>query len=459
MYSGKVRSGGHVQELSPRNYMLAKGTPFQLILILIFSVGAVAGVIAFATFRSASEEVSFKTPIVIWGTMPHALFQEYTEKIVADIAEGGLGIPRNIVVYYEVDPLQFEHYFLDAVVAGRGPDLLLLPHSMLATFNERLFPVPYEWFPARRFLDEFTEIGEIYLGETGIHAFPFAVDPLVMYWNRTHFSQAGVLKPPAHWDEFLQLSPILTKRDTALNIQKSAVALGEFANVTHAKAILSLLIMQAGNPIRAGNFSSTRFVLNESMGFTIPPTESAIRFFNDFANPVKPIYAWNRSLPESKNAFLADDLAVYFGFASEFSELKAKNANLNFDIAPVPQARDVGTRLAYANMYGFSIPRTSVNIADAFRLTALLTSARGVQMWSDVSNLSPTHRSLLAAPPADPFRSVIYGSAVIARTWLDPDFTATDAIFQNMVEASATGRLRVSDAVKRANGELDLLLQ
>lgn len=38
-----------------------------------------------------------------------------------------------------------------------------------------------------------------------IIAFPLTIDPLVMYWNRDILSNAGIVKPPAYWDEIYSI--------------------------------------------------------------------------------------------------------------------------------------------------------------------------------------------------------------------------------------------------------------
>ncbi len=49
-------------------------------------------------------------------------------------------------------------------------------------------------------------------------------------------------------------------------------------------------------------------------------------------------------MSDSKNMFLAGDLALYFGFASELDDLKNKNPNLNFDVTLFPQTGDLNLK-------------------------------------------------------------------------------------------------------------------
>ena len=104
-----------------------------------------------------------------------------------------------------------------------------------------------------QFTDSFIDEGQIFLTPNGALALPFSIDPLVMYWNQDIFASAGLAKPPQYWNDFLNIAPKITSLDAGQSVAKSAVALGEWSNVTNAKAILSSLFMQAGDPIVARN--------------------------------------------------------------------------------------------------------------------------------------------------------------------------------------------------------------
>src|SRR6185369_5512864 len=95
-------------------------------------------------------------------------------------------------------------------------------------------------------------------GSLGI---PFYTDPMVMYWNRTLFSNAGLAEPPTYWDELPDLASHLTQASQNGTLSQSAVALGTWQNVSHAKEIFLTLMNQLGNSVVAedanGKFAST----------------------------------------------------------------------------------------------------------------------------------------------------------------------------------------------------------
>jgi ABC-type glycerol-3-phosphate transport system substrate-binding protein len=269
-----------------------------------------------------------------------------------------------------------------------------------------------------------------------------------------------VANPPGFWDEFFVLSPRLTVRDQASNIVRSFVALGEYQNVSHAKDILSALILQTGNPI-IGRTANGQFVsaLTERFDFLEPPALAALRFYTEFSNPVKSVYSWNRALPNARTSFASGDLAIYFGFASEYALLRSTNPNLNFDVAAFPRSRDADRPITFGNVMGFAIPRGATDANAAFEVAQALTENPQIAHFSELTGLPPVRRDLLAEVPSDSIGPVFYGSALAARSWIDPNPEATNGIYQRMIESTTSGRARLNEAIDTAHAELNNLLR
>ncbi|MBM2817929.1 MAG: protein of unknown function with transrane region [Parcubacteria group bacterium] len=424
---------------------------FRLILTAIFAIFIVIGIIMFSVFRGGSSGGA-EEQITVWGTLPESTFAKYIEAINSnkDI--------KVFVNYIEKESDSFDSEFIEALAKGSGPDAILLPQDLILRHKDKIYPIPYNSISERNFKDIFVEEGELYLSSNGIIALPLVIDPLVMYWNRDIFTDTLLSQPPAYWDEFFLLVSQITRVDNSLNIKRSAVSFGEYANVLNAKEILSLLILQAGNSIVKIDKDRPVSVFSEKSGFAIPPSEAALRFYTEFSNPSKKSYSWNRSLPISRSYFLSGDLAVYFGFASEFNDIRMKNPNLNFDVAVIPQRREARTRTTFARIQGLATVKSSKKLSSAFNTISSLVSKDNISIWSKTSGLPPVRRDLLAAGASDPVRSIFYASAIISKGWLDPDRKETNAIFQNMVESIVSGKSRLGEAVSRADSEIQNLL-
>ncbi len=424
---------------------------FKLILTVIFGFLIIVGIVAFSTYK-ASSPTDNKVEIKVWGIVDKKTFDNYVSQYKQD---------KQIdfqLAYTFKNLSTFDADLVEAIATGKAPDAILVPHTLEKRYLDKVNIIPS--IPARTFLDTFVQEGELYLQPTGIFALPFFVDPLVMYWNRDIFTDAGIAIPPAKWLEFSLLAEKISKYTNGSDITKSLVSFGEFKNVNNAKALLSTMIMQAGSPIVSFDGNSYVSQLDyQSSANLLKPAVSVLRFFMEYSNPKKSVYSWNKSLPSSKQAFLSGDLAVYFGFASEYQDIKDKNPNLNFDVAVIPQADKASVKMTYGELYGFALLKSSPNILQAYNLLSVLIGPDSVSTLTKVTNFAPARRDLISLGTKDPAKSIFFNSALISRGWIDPDSNSTNQIFYDMVENVKTGKMNETDSVAKASIELDNLLK
>jgi ABC-type glycerol-3-phosphate transport system substrate-binding protein len=426
-------------------------TKFKIILTAIFGVCIVLGLGTFAVFKGGST--TMKANIVVWGTIPSEAFES---------AIKGSSLNNNKLVtvkYVKKDKSDFDTSFVEALADGKGPDIVILREDQLYKNRNKILTIPYKSYTERTFKDTFIQEGELFLTSEGMIALPFIVDPLVMYWNRDIFSNNMIINPPKYWDEMQLLVEKITSRDSSANITKSALSLGEWKNITNAKEIISMLLLQSGTPISMRTTQGVGSVINQKFDYQIIPSQSAIDFYVRFSNPTSASYSWNRSLPSSLNFFLSGDLAIYFGFASEIFSIQQKNSNLNFDVTSVPQVRDAPKKINFAHMYGLSIVKQSKQISSAFTVVKALTEPGSIKGLESITRLPPVRKDLLEDRPSDAYRSVFYSSALISRSWIDPEPEKTSEIFRDMIESITSGKFRVSDALSRVDTELSALFK
>jgi ABC-type glycerol-3-phosphate transport system substrate-binding protein len=422
---------------------------FQIIFITLLVIFAVAGIAVFALSKNTG---SFDAPqTVMWGTFDSALMSSF----LSDVSTGNRKTVN--VTYVEKSASSFESDLIAALARGSGPDLVLVPQDFVLKQADKFYPIPFSTYSERDFKDAFVEEGELYLTSEGAIGFPFSIDPMVMYWNRDMFVNAGVSTPPRSWTEFASLVPKITKRDSSGNITQSLVSFGEVRNVEHAKDIVALLSIQAGTPIVSRDTRGGLSSVFAMQGSALSPGEEAVRFFTEFANPVKSLYSWNRSLPTARASFVSGRLALYFGYASELASIRASNPNLNFDIAEVPQTG--GRSTTFGHMNAIAILKSSPNISAAYLVVVTLTSSPVISQWVAKSGLPPVRRDLLSTVPSDAYRAVFYRGALLSKAWLDPNREGSDAVFMRLVENVTSGRLLVSEAVRTSSLELDGLLR
>jgi len=430
---------------------------FKLVITGVFVAFALVGFLGFSGFiplpgGGGKDGPALKGEIEVWGTFPQGMMN----KMFEDIFRGEEDLR---VSYTEKHESSLDRAFVEALASGVGPDIIFLPQDLILRHSDKIFPLPLESLSERQFRDTFIAEGEMYLTEFGSLSLPVVVDPLVMYWNRSTLASSGIVREPAVWDEFFELAPKLTQRDNAGDIVQSAVALGEYQNITNAKELISALILQTGSGIVErinGELSSTFAAKNTETD--IRPAELALIFYTQFSHPSKPTYSWNRSLPSSQDMFVAGDLAIYFGFASEFDDIRKLNPHLDFDVASLPQVRGDASKKTFGRMSGISIVKTSDNIDVAFGTALMLIDPVVVATLSEEVGLPPARRDLLGKVPSNPYGAVFYESALISDAWLDPDPAETDTIFREMMSDIISGRRRISEAASTAGGKLQKLL-
>lgn len=422
-------------------------SPFQVIILAVFAALAVSGVLIFALVVGGAGGGG-TGPVVVWGTQDEGPITV----VLRQASEEDRRLSQ--VSYVQQDAATYEADLTEALANGLGPDVFLLRQDYAIKNSGKVFPIPYDFLPRSQFEDVFIAAADPYLGENGVTGIPLLVDPLVMYWNRDLVESAGFATPPQYWDELSAFSQKVVSKNETGGIQKAAIAFGEYQNVDHAKDIFALLVLQADGFITARDGTGRLIpALSARSAGARQPAESALRFYTGFADPSRAGYSWNRAMPDSRAAFLAGDLALYIGYASEELEIARANPNLNFAAAPVPQSRISESKLNVARVYALAVARTSRNPQGAITAASLMTETAVARAFSIALGLPSARRDVLSSrfEGKDDF---FEGQALIARSWSDPDPQGTADMFRDMIEGVTSGASRLAEAVSRANQEL-----
>jgi ABC-type glycerol-3-phosphate transport system substrate-binding protein len=417
----------------------------------VFGFFVILGLLAFSTYKSTNTSTS-NVIINIWGTIEKNTIDNFISKFKQD---KNLQFNYNYI-YKNLETI--DNDLVEAIATGKAPDVILIPQTLEKRYLDKVLMITS--IPERTFRDTFIQEAGLYVQPNGLFALPLFVDPLVMYWNKNLFASAGYPIAPTKWTEFPILAGKLSQTDSNGNIKSSVASFGEYSNVNNAKALVSTLVMQAGSSIVSYENNFFRSKLNsQSTNDIMIPAVSALQFYTEFSNPKKVNYSWNRSISSSLQSFLGEDLATYFGFASEYSSLKEKNPNLNFDVAMMPQILDAKTKITFGNIYGFSILKASKNPQAAFNLITQLISNDAITALVNSTDFAPARNDVIVKGIDDPIKTIFYNSAIISQGWIDPDAGKTDQIFKNMIENITSGLMSIQASVAKASTELDNLLQ
>ena len=417
--------------------------PFQIILMAVFGITALVGLFLFANFQGFTGGVKPVGPVTVWGTLPARTMQE----ALATLKQTHGELAK--VSYEEKQLSTFDEQLSDAIASGNGPDLILISQEQLAAEQNKIQLISNSATSERTFRDTYLPEAELFLAGKGAYAIPFVLDPLVLYYNRTHLASVGAAVAPPTWEAVAGLSPVLTRQDASGAIVRSGLAFGAYENSENARAVVSLLLLQSGYSITERTLDSISATLTRPVGDSAGPSPavSALNYYLQFANPAKTSYSWNRSIAGDRQAFLAGDLSLYFGFASEVSLIAAGNPNLDFDMASVPHPATSETRTTYGRIYGFAIPKASANPEGALRTAYALSASEVLPTLARALHMVPAQRALLIPAQGDLYESVYFPQALVARGWLSPAPLKTDTLFATMVSSVTSGRQGVSDAL------------
>jgi multiple sugar transport system substrate-binding protein len=432
-----------------------KTSIFQVVLLVVLGFAFAIGILIFAGvlpgFRA--KKAGVEVYITMWGQIKTDIVANLIDEVNKKAGDSYK------ITYVEKNPATINEDLLEALAAGTGPDLILLPHELIFQNRNKITPLPFESFTERQFQDYFVDAGQVFKTSQGWLALPVAVDPLVLYYNKDLYTNANIVNPPTNWEEFVATQPKLTIFDNLQSLSQSAVSLGTSNNVTNFKDILSLLLMQVGTaPLSLGAKDTYQVGISSIEAKGQSNLAMSLDFYNQFSNPQRSTYTWNRSLAKDTEVFLAGKLANYFGLASELPSLAERNPHLNFDIASVPRLTK-GVGLTVGHVYGLAVIKNSAKNNLAF--SAISELALRDHSFAEISaNLgaAPVRRSVLVVPQSNPSSQVFYREALVCRAWPDPDKNKTSLVFRNLIDDSSTGRMDIKTTVEKANKALQLIV-
>ena len=342
-----------------------------------------------------------------------------------------------ITVNYKRKTLEnFETELLNAIARGDSPDIFILPSEYLKKFEDKISSAPPILITEREVEQQFVESAKQFLTpQKKVLGIPLYADPLVLYWNKDIFTRESIALPPKTWDEFLQISQKITKKDNAGNITVSGAALGRAKNIKNAPAILTALFLQSGEKIIN---EENEVVLGESVRtgeVSLRPAESALRFFSEFADSGKTSHSWVSSLPEAEDLFLSGKLGMYIGFSSEYEQMRKKNPHTAIGIAHLPNLNS--EKATYGSVFAPVVPLASQNYTASWQFIKFLTSKEISKLFSDSQMSASPRRDLFSSYQSDSVRSVFAESNLSLKSWPNPNPTKTNAIFSELMEDMA----------------------
>jgi len=382
---------------------------------------------------------------------------------------------------------EYESELLNALAEDRGPDIFSIHNTWIKKYQNKIMPLPptitmaypvvkgtikQEVIPELRtakslslneiknnFVDVVYQdvVSQTLDPKTNkyvnkVYGLPLAVDTLAVYYNKDLFNNAGVALPPVYWNtEFQQDVKKMTKQDAQGAIIQSGVALGGSTNIERYGDILGILMMQNGSVMMDENdnvlFNMIPPTLREQK---YNPGLEALRFYADFANPAKEVYAWNKNLDNSLSLFTQGKLAIMFGYSYHLPTIRAQAPKLNFAITKLPQIEG-NPPVNFANYWVETVSSKSKYAAEAWDFIQFATKAEQVKSYLNKAKRPTALRSLVNDQIDDQDVGVFVNQVLTAKSWYrGGDSAAMEKIFAEMIDAAVAGEEKIENIINLA---------
>jgi multiple sugar transport system substrate-binding protein len=353
--------------------------------------------------------------------------------------------PHITIDYRKLRYEEYESELLNAMAEDRGPDIFSIQNTWMGKYQSKLVPMPEtitmayvtvqgsvqkeaisaiqtnKSITVKELRDNFVDVvnHDVILNDGKIYGLPLSVDTLVMFYNKDLFNNAGISQVPQYWNkEFLQDIKKLTKQDPKKGIVQSGAALGSASNINRYSDIISVLMLQNGAVMED---DGGQVVFNQVPPLTkdtnYNPGLEALRFYTDFANPLKDSYTWNNDMPNSLDAFISGNLAIMFGYSYDVPTIKAQAPKLNFSIAKLPQIEGNPINTNFANYWVEVVSKKSKNQNEAWDFIQFITKEEQVKSYLEKTKKPTALRSLVQTQKNDDDLSVFADQVLTAKSW------------------------------------------
>ena len=246
------------------------------------------------------------------------------------------------------------------------PDVFRIHVSWLPMFQNMLANVPTETATKMGLDTDFYAVYQKTLkAGANYKAIPLMYDGLALFYNKNLIEAAGVGAPKT-WNDLRVAAEKITKRDELTNkITIAGAALGGVNNVDNWSDIVGLMLKQGGvDPLLSAYDEKLKSVM---LYYSLYRTKYNL---------------WDETLPPSTIAFANGTLGFYFGPAWRAFNLKDLNANLAYEIVPVPQLEIEGGELTNVNWASFWVEGVNIKSKyqkEAFKLLEFLATKEELQ--------------------------------------------------------------------------------
>ncbi len=353
----------------------------------------------------------------------------------------------------------YESDLLNALAAGNGPDIFSINNTWLPKYIDKTTPAPDKTFKFKDYEDTFVDVMvQDFTKDQKVYGTAMTVDSLALYYNKDLLGTAGIATPPKTWADLASDVRRISRQDQTGYFTRSGVAIGTNSNVNRASDIVYLLMLQNGvQPWSADGQSPTFNQGIVKSGNNLAAGADALEFYTSFSNPNSANYTWNERSDYSIDAFSNGRAAMLYSYGYARNLIVAKSPNLNFGVAPVPQANLDDTAINYSNYFGEVVNKQSKNSDVAWDFLKFITSRDSLDKYYAQNKQPSSRRDLIELQISDPKIGVFANANLTAKSFYNPDQVRQDDIFSKMIDNVILRGMRPPDAVNQAASQAGTL--
>lgn len=407
--------------------------------------------------RGSAGEGQLKN-LVIWRTRDS---KEIFQKIIEQFEKNNKQVK---VIYEQKNPDTFIYETLNALAAGKGPDIISLKNIELPKYRQILNTVPSGMLAdPKEKLDDQEKYRQTFLDaiaqdniiDGNIYGLPLGIDILKLYYNRElareiiredartnkkiiSDDQQLLVRGPRTWEEMKKIIAALT----VAGYSQSVVGLGEGSNISYSPDILSNLMLQFGAQMVRLDKNIAVFNLPLS-GSSKNPGLEAFDFYLGFN--------WDKT-NKDVDKFLENDLLMMFGYSDLEGFFQKKNPSLSFEIESFPQF--LGENEAtYPRYWTEAVTKTSLYPDLAWKFN-ILAAGQMRDYYTQITELLDARK---------PDRPTIVRQEdkerMAAKTWYQVDPEKIDQIFREMIDAAASKTKTPQQALNDAANKVNVIMR
>lgn len=413
-------------------------------------IALLAGCVAYVALLLAVSPDSTDDAMTFsaWGTV------EETENLVQLIETYNATNPKPKIKFVHIDHQEYDRKILIQTAAGNPPDVFLLTSTDLSTMAHRgVLEDLNSWIAADTSLhsaDFFPALLNTAKVREQIYGIPVGYTPMVIYYNRRLFREAGVAYPDTAWtwDDFLRTAIKLTHRDVSGRTQQ-----------------FGCMISMAGHTY-VYSFGGNFFDANRQwFRLDQPQTLAALQFYGDLAMKYHVTTSPTERLYNSDQGFRQEAVAMIA--AGRWQVPNFARTKLDWGVAPMPRGESSAVGVI---VYNVVMSKFSRRKSAAWEFVKFMASPRAQQQSAKSGNLIPSRITVANSPAflhdttfGVDNRIFLHGIEN-ARLW--PMEIAPETSYMNQwiilneeMERAMLGRQSYAEAAASAQGRINVILR